>query len=168
VNPLRLIVFRHAKSSWSSSAVSDHQRPLNERGRQDAPLMGAKLAELGWVPDLVWSSDSVRTRMTWDLLSPAFPGGVPSQFSKSLYQTAVNDVRELVAGTSDSVHTLLLLGHNPTWEELVEVLTGTSIELKTASCALLSCQAEDWADAIHRDRTWVLEQHLRPHPRSDG
>ena len=57
----RLMVMRHAKSSWKSQVPTDHERPLNERGRRDAARVGKRLAELGWVPDFVVSSDSRRT-----------------------------------------------------------------------------------------------------------
>jgi len=62
----RLMLMRHAKSAWQSQAPSDHERPLNERGRRNAPRVGKRLAELGWVPDHVIGSDSRRTRETWE------------------------------------------------------------------------------------------------------
>ena len=68
----RIIVMRHAKSSWKSGARDDHARPLNKRGRRDAPRIAARLAELGWVPERVISSDSERTRQTWARMEEAF------------------------------------------------------------------------------------------------
>jgi phosphohistidine phosphatase len=61
----RLIIMRHAKSSWTSGASTDHQRPLNKRGRHAAPRIGARLRDIGWIPDMVIASDSERTRETW-------------------------------------------------------------------------------------------------------
>ena len=61
----RLIIMRHAKSSWTSGALSDHERPLNARGIRDAPRVGAALVKRGWLPQLVLSSDSERTRETF-------------------------------------------------------------------------------------------------------
>ena len=64
----RLLVTRHAKSSWKSGEDSDHARPLNKRGRRDAPRVAAHLVGLGWVPEQVLSSDSQRTRETLGLM----------------------------------------------------------------------------------------------------
>jgi phosphohistidine phosphatase len=59
-----LLVLRHAKSSWSDPALDDHERPLNKRGRRDAPRMGELVREYGLIPDVVISSDAVRARLT--------------------------------------------------------------------------------------------------------
>jgi hypothetical protein len=69
----RLMIMRHAKSAWSSDVASDHERPLNKRGRRDAPRVGKRLAKLGWVPEFVVSSDSRRTRETWERMQRRFP-----------------------------------------------------------------------------------------------
>ena len=59
-----LLVLRHAKSSWNDSALGDHQRPLNERGERDAPLVGERLRRQKLTPDLIISSDAERAQMT--------------------------------------------------------------------------------------------------------
>jgi phosphohistidine phosphatase SixA len=69
----RLMIMRHAKSSWKGQVPTDHDRPLNTRGRRDAVRVGKRLAKLGWVPDLVVSSDSRRTRETWERMQRRFP-----------------------------------------------------------------------------------------------
>ena len=61
----RLIVLRHAKSAWDTDAATDHERPLNKRGRRDALRVAEKIAKLGWQPEQVISSDAERTRETW-------------------------------------------------------------------------------------------------------
>ena len=63
---------RHAKSDWKDSSLTDHQRPLNKRGKRDAPQMAAKLSELGWQPSRVLTSDSQRTMETLDLMKSSF------------------------------------------------------------------------------------------------
>ena len=69
----RLMLMRHAKSAWTSHVPTDHERPLNERGRRDAARVGKRLAKLGWVPDLVVGSDSRRTEETWERMQKRFP-----------------------------------------------------------------------------------------------
>ena len=89
---MRLILMRHAKSSWTEVGLTDHQRPLNARGRRDAPRMAAALHDLDMAPDLVLSSDSVRTRATWALMEDRFPEAevrwLPSLYLASAHELA--------------------------------------------------------------------------------
>jgi len=66
-----LLVLRHAKSSWDDPALGDHERPLNKRGRRDAPRMGELVREYGLIPDVVISSDAVRARRTAEAVAEA-------------------------------------------------------------------------------------------------
>ena len=132
----RLIVMRHAKSSWSDPAATDHERPLNSRGQRDAPRVAERLAELDWLPEWVLSSDARRTRETIDRMLSVLPSDLPVAFSPALYHSGIEAVRQEVAGVPDDVQTLLLLGHNPGWEEMATILSGESVVLKTANAAL--------------------------------
>ncbi len=79
----RIIVMRHAKSSWKSDAPDDHSRPLNRRGRRDAPRVAQELARRGWVPERVFSSDARRTRQTWEIMAPYFENAPQVRWLKS-------------------------------------------------------------------------------------
>ncbi|NJK89227.1 MAG: hypothetical protein HC923_07355 [Myxococcales bacterium] len=81
----RLVLLRHAKSSWESDATSDHERPLNERGRLEAPLIGARLVEKGVVPDLVLCSDAIRALDTWRLAETTLPRRPETRIVDTLY-----------------------------------------------------------------------------------
>ena len=80
----RVLIMRHAKSSWKNQALTDHQRPLNKRGRSDAPRIAAALKEMNWIPDRVFVSDSQRTLETLALLLTEF-GELPVQTMEELY-----------------------------------------------------------------------------------
>src|SRR5262245_38687424 len=108
----RLMLMRHAKSAWQSQVPSDHARPLNERGRRDAPRVGKRLVELGWVPDHVVGSDSRRTRETWERMQKHFPEARVS-FTRTLYAAGPTELRTEVARLPADVRTVLVLGHNP-------------------------------------------------------
>lgn len=161
---LRLCLMRHAKSSWSSGASSDHARPLNGRGRRDAPKVGAELARRGWVPDHVLSSDSARTVETLARMTEALGFAGTPELRSDLYHGGVDDVRRALEGLPDTVECVLVLGHNPGWEEVLEALSGADEELKTSSCALLSIEAPSWAEAAARSGAWTL--HALLHPRA--
>ncbi len=156
----RLIIMRHAKSSWTSGAATDHQRPLNKRGRRDAPRIGARLQDLGWLPDLVISSDSERTRETWQRMKLEFPHSIEQRFSRAFYPGGLSAITNECSMLTEDVSTLLVLGHNPGWEDAVSGLCGEWVRMTTANAALLQSDADDWAQAI--EATWELVEVLRP------
>src|SRR5687768_742718 len=126
----RLLIMRHAKSSWSDDSLSDHDRPLNERGLRDAPRMGQRIAELGWSPNVVVSSDSERTRQTWALMASSFPG-IDARFTRHLYMAGIDEIRDELETIDPSIETAMVLGHNPGFEEAVAALCGDDVTLTT-------------------------------------
>ena len=151
---------RHAKSSWTSGADTDHQRPLNKRGRRDAPRIGAHLQDLGWLPELVIASDSERTRETWQRVKAQFPHSVDERFSHAFYHGGLSAIRSECRMLTEDISTLLVLGHNPGWEDAVSGLCGEWIQMTTANAALLKSNADHWAEAI--EATSELVEVLRP------
>jgi phosphohistidine phosphatase SixA len=158
----RLIVMRHAKSSWKSDAPTDHARPLNKRGRRDAPRVGERLVQLDWRPQLILSSDSQRTRETLQLMQDALGREIPVEFLPSLYAGGAHDLASALAGINDDITSVLALGHNPAWEEVVEWLCGESIRLTTANAALLEGIGLSWREALAGSGSWKLHAVLRP------
>lgn len=158
----RLIVMRHAKSDWESGAKKDHDRPLNKRGRRDAPRIAEKLVELGWQPNYVVSSDSQRTTETFQLMEEVFSDGTSVEFLDSLYLAGIRELEHAVGSVPNMQATVLALGHNPGWEDCVHKLTGECEEMTTANAALMTIEDEDWAAAIIRHGDWSLVSVLRP------
>ena len=156
----RLIIMRHAKSSWTSAAATDHQRPLNKRGRRAAPRVGARLRDLGWTPDLVIASDSVRTRETWQRMQAEFPDSIAEHFNSAFFHGGFTDIANSCTTLSEDISTLLVLGHNPGWEDAVADLSGQWVRMTTANAALLESDAEDWAESMRAK--WELVEVLRP------
>jgi phosphohistidine phosphatase len=156
----RLMLMRHAKSTWKSHAPTDHERPLNNRGRRDAPRVGKRLAKLGWVPDHVVSSDSRRTQETWERMQKHFPEARVS-FTRALYAGGPTELRTEVAHVPAGVRTVLVLGHNPGWEEAVKVLSGREVRITTANVVLLEGEGATWGEALQRGR-WSVAGVVRP------
>jgi phosphohistidine phosphatase SixA len=157
----RLILLRHAKSDWHAGADSDHERPLDARGRKDAPRVAERLSELGWVPQVVHSSDATRTRQTWDLVRPALSPRPEVVFTPDLYLATPARIRATIAALPPGMDTAMLIGHNPGWEDAVHQLTGIRVRMTTCNAALLSTDAGSWAEAAQRG-DWVLERVVRP------
>ncbi|MBL4812205.1 MAG: histidine phosphatase family protein [Rhodobacteraceae bacterium] len=147
---LTLILTRHAKSDWNN-ALADQDRPLNGRGRANAPLIGAWLAGHGHVPDLVMCSNASRTTETLALISPAFADAAPILCHlPSLYHASATRILGLIQRSEAAV--LMVVGHNPGIGELAHQLAtappsnpGFS-RYPTAATTVLRFDAAIWAD----------------------
>ncbi|MEC4017755.1 SixA phosphatase family protein [Streptomyces sp. H27-D2] len=120
----RIVLLRHAKADWP--AVSDHDRPLADRGRQDAPAAGSWLASAGVTPELALCSTAIRTRETWKLVVHELPHRPRTVYEERLYEASLGDLLALLNETSEDVDDLLLVGHNPGMHILADALSGES------------------------------------------
>lgn len=108
---LRLILTRHAKSSWDDPLISDHERPLNARGQRAALAVGDWLASRGDLPGEVLCSDARRTMETWQGMAPKIGGGARLVPKSSLYQAGPDVMLAVLRSASTPV--VMMLGHNP-------------------------------------------------------
>ncbi|MFH8803144.1 SixA phosphatase family protein [Streptomyces sp. NPDC017936] len=122
--PRRIVLFRHAKADWPQ--VNDHERPLAERGRQDAAVAGRRLADSGIPIDLTLCSTATRTRETWKLAVHEFPQRPKTVYEERIYEASPGELIALLNETPDDVRTVLLVGHNPGIHGLADVLSGSS------------------------------------------
>lgn len=109
---MKLIITRHAKSSWDLPYLNDHERPLAKRGKRASNAIGRWLAERGHIPKTVLCSTSVRTRQTWNRIERCIPGKYDVRFDPDLYHGGINSIVQALANVQDSP--VLILGHNPT------------------------------------------------------
>ncbi len=158
----RLILMRHAKSSWTSGVLSDHERPLKKRGQRDAPRMARALRDRGWSPALVHSSDAKRTRETWARMAPELDKPEVS-FTRDLYLAKLGAIQRLIAELDDGKEgPVLLLGHNPGMETALEFLCGQTETMTTANVALLQAKKGSWKKLSRTPDSWELVDMLRP------
>ena len=132
-----LILVRHAKSSWKDPTLSDHERPLNKRGKRDAPEMGERLARSGCDPDLMVSSSAIRALET--ARSVAGKLGYPREsiaVEERLFHAGVAELLQVIRGVEDSVDSLMLFGHNPGLTDLANHIGPREI-LNMPTCAVL-------------------------------
>ena len=142
----RLLILRHAKSSWANSSISDWQRPLNDRGRRDAPRAGQWLRAHSRVPDLIITSDAVRARTTAELVGTAAGYARDIIVEPSLYLARPEDVIALLKEVKEPAATVLIVGHNPGLEDLIAMLSGEPLGLKTTALVDLSMAIDRWSD----------------------
>jgi phosphohistidine phosphatase len=122
--PRRIVLFRHAKADWPQ--VTDHERPLAERGRMDAAVAGRRLADGGLAFDLALCSTAVRTRETWKLAVQELPHRPKTVYEERLYEASPGEIIAVLNEVSDNARNLILIGHNPGVHGLAEILSGSA------------------------------------------
>ena len=108
---MKLIIVRHAKSSWESDAATDHDRPLAPRGTRAALTIGSWLAAHGHAPASVICSSALRTRQTWEIMQPCFPEAPDVRFEPALYHAGSAQIANILRRAVDTP--VMLIGHNP-------------------------------------------------------
>lgn len=130
-----VLLLRHAKSSWDEPQLPDHLRPLAPRGKKAAPRIGSYMAEQGLQPGLVLCSPARRALDTWNLVSEQLGGVTQVDILEDLYHTSPATLLALIGELPDSIDSVLLVGHNPTFEELALSLAGEGDEEGLAEMA---------------------------------
>jgi phosphohistidine phosphatase len=165
----RLLLLRHAKSSWDTPGLADLERPLAPRGRQTAPLMAQLMAKRRWVPDLVLCSQAERVRETWQLMAPLLGAQIPSRTLRTIYPGAPSRLLMTLRRAPDEARTLLLIGHNPGLGSFATSLCGAgsrkaierlSTKFPTAGLAVIDFDAEHWSEVA--GGAGRLEAFVRP------
>lgn len=144
----RCTLLRHAKSSWSDPDLSDHDRPLNERGERDVPRMARRLRALGVRPSLIITSTATRALQTVRLFAQEI--GYPLEFLQrepDLYLATPEVIMRVIGQQDASFNDLLVCGHNPGMSELAAGLTRGAVgELPTCGAVILEAPIRDWAE----------------------
>jgi phosphohistidine phosphatase len=141
----RLILLRHAKSSWDDPTIEDHARPLNSRGRQAADRIGRYIRDQEVILDLVLSSTALRARQTLQLLQ--LDSGVTVLVEDALYGADAAELMAHLRRVDDAVTSVLLIGHNPGIQSLAMALSGARNRLTsfpTAALADLRVAVSSW------------------------
>ncbi|MFE5513524.1 MULTISPECIES: SixA phosphatase family protein [unclassified Streptomyces] len=154
--PRRIVLLRHAKADWPQ--VSDHDRPLAERGRSDAPVAGRRLAETGIGFDLALCSTAVRTRETWKLAVQELPERPRTVYEDRLYEASLGELIALLNDVPDEVSDLLVIGHNPGMHALADALAGRA-EGDTATRMNRSGFPTSAFAVLSFDGTWKSVEH---------
>lgn len=131
-----LILLRHAKSDWSGDEA-DHDRPLAGRGRRQAPDAGRWLAANLDRVDLAVVSTAERARATWELVSEQLDRPPPVRYDDDVYAASARDLVAVVRGLEESLGTVVLVGHNPGFEDLARALTGDHVPMPTSALAVI-------------------------------
>lgn len=133
---------RHAKSSWSNASLDDHDRPLNKRGRRDAPRIAEELLNRGWIPGRIRVSSSMRTLETLELME-AISNNSTIDVEPGLYHSNISTLLQAVEEAEEG-KTTMILSHNPGSEILVHQLSNRLEVMPTAAAALFEKKKDGW------------------------
>ncbi len=141
-----LLILRHAKSSWKNTYLADHDRPLNKRGKQDAPRMGKLIRDEDLMPDVIISSTANRAISTAEevALASDFEGEI--KYTRDFYHAWVDTFIDIIQNLPDEYERVMIVGHNPGLEELVGALTGQGERMPTAALAHIQLPIDQWQD----------------------
>ena len=153
-----LLILRHAKAVPKNPSLSDHDRPLDKLGEDDALHIGKLIKDKDIIPSLIISSTALRANTTAELVAKGCNYQGDIVLNQSLYEANPKDYLSILETLSDKYGSVLIVGHNPVIEETIQMLTDSSDVLPIPSCALahLSLPIEKWSDFSSKSKT---EQH---------
>lgn len=139
---------RHAKSSWDDPRLRDFERPLNNRGKKDAPRMGNYLKDQGTIPGRIVSSPAARAKATILHVADVLdinPDNI--EWDEALYFTGPQSYIDSIRETDDSLHSVMTVGHNPMTAEVISMLSKTPVNkhIGTATVACVEADLESWS-----------------------
>lgn len=156
----RMLLMRHGHSPASFN-VDDHDRPLSTRGREDVQYMAGLLEAIGYIPELLLVSSSIRTQQSAQELQRCWVNEpITAQTHQTLYLSGLYSIQRTVEVLSPSIETILLLGHNPGWSQCIAHLSGENKVLNPADIAILEHEPSTWSSAI-QSANWRLHSILQ-------
>ena len=141
-----LLILRHAKSSWDDSRLSDYERPLNSRGKQDAPRMGQLLRDEELVPDLIITSSAKRAVATAKAVATASGFENEIKYTRHLFHAAPEQYIEVLQEAGGDYERIMVVGHNPGIEYLVDLLTDVDERMPTGALAQVELPITQWTE----------------------
>jgi len=153
----RLFILRHAKSDWNDADLPDHDRPLNERGKLEAPRVGKMLRQTDRVPDLIVSSTAKRARKTAEKVADACSyEGTILQYAQ-LYNASIDQILQVLRSVPNDPQSLMVVAHNPGLEGLASTFAKQAITMPTAALADLQIEIGTWDQLSFESGAKLLE-----------
>lgn len=160
----KLILIRHAKSSWEHDVI-DHKRPLSKRGIKDANLVAKQLKSLGFTADLVLISDATRTTLTANIILPELNIGKEKiVLTHDLYDFSGINLTKVIKNCMDHVETLLVFGHNHAVTGFVNAYGSAYIDnVPTCGVVVIEFDTNEWSNiSSGKTLTSIFPRDLRP------
>ena len=141
-----LLLLRHAKTSDNKASISDGMRPLSDSGKYDVYKMSKFLKNNKLIPSLIISSSAKRAKDTSNLLAESIGYNDSIYVSELLYETSAIDYINVISEVSNNINMVLLVGHNPILENLIELITNELIMMETCSLVHILLPITTWRE----------------------
>jgi len=159
----RLYIIRHAKSSWKDESLYDFDRPLNKRGKQNAPLMGNRLRDKNIKPDLIISSPALRAKTTAEIIAKLVRYNKNIIFDERVYEATPAELHAIVTETDDKNSVLFFVGHNPGLNMLTEEYVHLDENIVTCGIIEIAFDCDRWADISARNARLISFDYPKKH-----
>jgi len=162
----KLCLFRHAKSSWKYPKLDDFERPLNKRGRKNAPFMGNILHRMEFCPDIIISSPASRAAMTARMLALKIDYSPDKiEYLASIYEASENNLLHTLMNLNDNMNTIMLVGHNPSLTLLANQLGNYPIaNIPTCGACCLSFSMPSWSQIKNNTGEFIFFEFPKKYP----
>ncbi|MBN2546658.1 MAG: histidine phosphatase family protein [Spirochaetes bacterium] len=160
---MKLLLLRHAKSSWNDEDLADFDRPLSDRGIKDCKTIKNFIKKNDIYPDLIISSSSKRTKETINLIFKNHLNKIKIIYTKKLYLAGANKIINIISKTNDKKKKLMIVAHNPGLLLLVDIITGQGFPYKkfsTTGLALIDINIKSWSEI--KSKTGKLSLFMTP------
>lgn len=151
----KLYIIRHAKSSWRDEVLNDFDRPLNKRGKQNAPFMGKRLKENGIMPDIIVSSPALRAKTTAKMIAKEIKYAKDILFNQDIYESSPSTLHKILTKIDDKCGILFLVGHNPSLNMLAEYYVDFSQNIPTSGVVEIEFDCDKWADISSKNAKFI-------------
>jgi len=156
-----LFLMRHAKSSWNDPSLNDYDRPLNSRGKTDAPKMGNYVSSLDKIPDIILCSTAKRARQTVDYFLHECPYNGEIIYCQNFYHGGLEDYWDELKQLNDVIESAMIVGHNPGLEYAIEDICGKYEIMPTSAIAIIQLDLSNWK-SIGMETSGELVSVFRP------
>lgn len=149
----KLYLIRHSKSSWDDLSLKDFDRPLNKRGKRDAPLMAKRIKEKEIQFDIIYSSPAKRAKKTAEIFSKELDFQDDIVFKKSLYEASQKDFLNIITETDDNINAIAIFSHNPTINNFVSKYFD-DFHQNIPTCAIFAMEIHDssWKNFVRAEK----------------
>ncbi|MCK5110576.1 MAG: histidine phosphatase family protein [Arcobacteraceae bacterium] len=158
-----LYIIRHAKSSWKDLTLNDFDRPLNKRGKLNAPLMGDILKDKNIVPNMIISSPAKRAKTTAKIIADKINFSKSIIFDKNIYEASIHNLHRIITKVDDENNILFLFGHNPSLNMLVESFVDFDENIPTCGVVEIEFNCDKWMDISQKNAKLISFDYPKRH-----
>ena len=142
----KLYIIRHAKSSWKDFSLDDFDRPLNKRGKLNAPFMGGRLKQENVLPDIIMSSPAKRAKKTAKAIAGEIGFSEKIIYDEDIYEASVYTLDKIIRSVDNAHNLVFLFGHNPSLNMLVENYVNFEQNIPTCGIIAIEFDCNRWED----------------------